>query len=431
MLLLSVGGIAALVVLFGLLIRYGGTSVRNAQSQIVGYDAAYAFHAENSNRTKHLRDALARSEYRSPVLLVLGRPRTSIKEALAAIDPEHTIADPIALRPASIPALVRAIPTIAAQIRQGIEAMATVPCRPPFSVLTAMCFRMSLGQVCAQWWQSVAPMASLKHVLFAHTGTAEASGLELALQRSDVHTVHVMHGSNTGWPFAGLSNTAFAQSKADAEMARSLPAYGRVMTMQSVRPPLALPPSDEPQRWALLTSYSHLQHPAYRRGGSEADRLVIEWVAEAAAGRGVSPENVLWRPHPHIKSIDSAERDLLEQAASQAGFTRWPAELPYGSMALMDLVVTTPSTVMIDALRMGQPPIVLNVASLDEEGTYARYPLLVEDRRMLEQAIDMIADATRKDGVYTQCWDAVGPGGPLKLDRVEMLLRPSNRRTRD
>ena len=422
--LLALGALGAFVALFYTLLRFGGSRPAALRMAVArNGETLFCLHGEDTNRTRHLRRLIARSACQRPVLLVLGRPAHLLSRLRAAIDPDNALDDPTCLRPLSLRAVWGAIPSGIAAIVKERDALGALPFSLTFSDLLRFSFRIAAGAATQRWWDAAFPGGKASPppaiAIFAHTGTAEASMLEQAMQRAGTATVHLAHGSNNGWPFAAASDLAIFHSRADAELARSLPAYGRTLAVPTAPPR----PAVTDGRWALLTSYSHLQQETYRRDGSLADRTIAGWLAHAARTLGKAPSDILWRPHPHIAVIAADERRRLEQAVAEAGFQPWPDDLPYDALGTMDVVVTTPSTVMIDALRRGQPAIVANTASLDTRGPYVGYPLLAESREALLTCVRAMLDPASRAENFLLAWETVGPGeiDGLRLSQITNL----------
>lgn len=416
-----------------LLLRYGGSSPRtlgNFANDSISGGTVIALHAEDTTRTRHLRGALAKhldDHNQRQLLLLLGRPSAGVKAALRALDPKGQLGEIDVRRPMNVRALLRTIPQTIARLANGVSATGAVPFPIPMRERIAMAYRMIQGTAQAQWWQSavgpsaVGPSAASQSpatALFGHTGTADTSILELAMQSCGAQTIHVVHGTNVGWPFAGLSDAAIFQTSADAQLGATLPAYQRCTYIPATCPPLRAGLGSGDGRWAVLTSYTHLSHPAYHQNGADADIALIQMAAQAAARMGQPPEKILWRPHPHIEVVATAERARLLAAVKAAGFTRWPDSLPYDALGSFSAVMTSPSTVLTDALRVGQPAIVVSLTPLQDDLIYNRPNLLVRDLDGLLSALQGIADPAGASDRLRMAWDAIEPGGPLTIEAI-------------
>lgn len=407
----------ALGALLVVLVRFGGTSPTSAAKDLSEVPEVMAIHAEDTTRTRHLRAALARycaKETARPPVLLLGRPSAPIAGAAANLDPQHQLAGLTMLRPLSFGSFFGGLGRALRLIYRGIAATRAFSGPLPFRERVAIDYRMAQGAVHACWWKRAVDRAGATKVVFGHTGTADTSQLEQAMQDSGAVTVHAVHGVNNGWPFAGLSDVALFPSGADARLGASLPAYGRCLHQSLARPLVKTGNGD----WALLTSYTHLLNLAYSTLGSRPDCVIVEWMQAAVNSHGQDPSRVFWRPHPQIALVPAAERERLEAAISAAGFTRWPDNLPYEALGDFSVVVSTPSTVLVDALRLGQPAIVASATPLQRDLLYAAHPLLVEDGEGLATAIARVTNPASRAEAFSEAWRAVEPGDRLDLAQL-------------
>ncbi|KLE31856.1 hypothetical protein AAW01_10290 [Aurantiacibacter gangjinensis] len=409
--------VAGAISLLWVILRWGGSAPAASRAIMDGAPRLFAMHGEDTTRVRDLRAAIARADIDRPIVLSLGRPSTSVSHIAARSDPMSVLRDPRFLRPVTFGTALWALPSYIRFVWDTAHDYSNFPRRVPARETVAILFRIALGLGMAEWWHRASPSSPPPHALFAHTGTADTSLLERAMQATGMRTVHVVHGTNIGWSFAGFSDLAIFQTAADARLAASLPGYGRVTHVPCPRPALAAPS----KRWALLTSYSHLDHDDYHAHGSEADRRLVTWTAAVAKEVGRSPGDIVWRPHPHIRLVDETHRALLEKKIADVGFTRWPDDLPYEALGEMEIVITSPSTVMTDALRLGQPAIVANAAPLQSDLQYADYPLLANDEAELFALVGAVRDPAKRKDLFIAAWDAIGPGAPANLEAIEKV----------
>ncbi|MCB2085758.1 MAG: hypothetical protein H6920_03020 [Sphingomonadaceae bacterium] len=401
----------ALVTLVTLVLRHGGTSPTKARLVLAQGETVFATHGEDSTRTRHLRDALARYDAHAKPILIPGRPTAALGEAAHRFDPVGSIAGAHYIRPLSLATTLASLPRAVALLASGIGETSRYAAPLGFRDRLAIAFRMALGAAHARWWCNATGGLQIRHALFAHTGTGDLSQLEQAMQHTGTRTVHLVHGTNIGWAFAGLSDVAVFPSGADARLGARLPAYGTCTHLPLKRPEVSPGNGD----WALLTSYTHLQHPAFATTGSQPDCELVRWVSRAADRLGQDPARIFWRPHPQIELVPAAERERLEATVAQAGFTRWPDTLPYAALGEFSAAVTTPSTVLTDGLRLGQPMIVASLTPLQHDLLYADHPLLVEDEARLHDAIVRVLDPKRRAQAFSGAWAAMEPGDHLQL----------------
>ena len=404
----------ALASLLFLTIRHGGSNAATGRDALAGQATIFALHAEDTTRVRHLRRVIAQADLESATVLLLGRPDASVAQGAHQADPDKSIAGANFIRPLSLRSLFAALPATFGQFAKGLRAAKAFSRLIPLRELVAMNFRAALGMTMADWWKRAAPSPSPRQALFAHTGTADVSLLEMAMQSSGIKTVHVVHGTNHGWVFAGISDAAIFASGADARLAANFPAYGRAMHLPKETPQVSVGNGD----WALLTSYTHLQHPDFARLGAQLDCELVEWVRQAAIVLDQDPARIIWRPHPQIDHVPTAERDRLLAAIADAGFTRWADNLPYEALGDFTAVVTTPSTVMTDALRLGQPAIVAELTPLEADSIYRQYPLLVDSHDQLASAIKDVCTAPSRGRAFSNAWAAIEPGANPSLSSI-------------
>ncbi|MDF1835890.1 MAG: hypothetical protein P1U62_13560, partial [Alteraurantiacibacter sp. bin_em_oilr2.035] len=286
----------ALVTLIWLTLRYGGSSPHTAREMLAASNVVFAMHGEDTTRTRHLRDAMKNWDLGFKPVLLLGRPLSKVPSAATALDAAQEIQDALFLRPLNLAAVVNSVGEALGLFAIGIRETACYRGVLPFRERVAVAFRMALGAAHAHWWDRAATGLPIDRALFAHTGNADSSQLEQAMQKQSIQTVHVVHGTNIGWPFAGISDVALFQSGADSRLGSLLPAYGRCAHLALERPEMSCGNGN----WAVLTSYTHLQHPEFVKNGSEPDCELIRWVSEAAEVAGQNPSRIIWRPHPQI-----------------------------------------------------------------------------------------------------------------------------------
>lgn len=411
---------SAIAILGLLIVRFGGTSTKKARKILANSSVVFAFHGEDTTRTRHLRRALANYQLSTPdaplPILLLGRPAARVGEQFAALNVDKSLGNLPVFRPLSFGCFVRSLPRILAHLLASIGQTGRFHGAIPLRDRFGMAYRFAQGAAQACWWRSAGSGSEVRTAIFAHTGNADSSQLELAMQRRHIRTVHVVHGTNIGWPFAGLSNIAIFPSGADARLAATLPSYEKSIALPLAKPGASLGDG----KWAVLTSYTHLQNPAYKKNGAGADIDLVRWISEVANAMGQDPKNVFWRPHPQIRLVHPVEREQLEQAIAEAGFTRWPDSLPYTELGRFSAVVTTPSTVMTDALRLGQPAIVASLAPMQSDLPYAAYPLLVKDKSELQNALSRVLEMQTRDNAFNEAWRAIEPGG---TDNIAEILR--------
>lgn len=377
--------------------RHGGSAPPAAKRSPIWH----AVHGERETRTRHLLPP-AYDPQPSRVYLILGRPRESLDKVRRTIDPSGTLAQMDLIRPMNVASCLRAMPRAASRIGKLVTVLSRSPISAAPRDVAALSFRLVQGEAHRVWWAHLKDTP--EDVIFAHTGTADTTALERAIQVRGGRTHHLAHGVNTGWPFAAVSNTATFVCGHDAEVARRLPAYGATRHNPMVPPPLQ--PGDG--RWLILTAYTHPMGRPYASFGVQPDIDALDAVAAAAHANGVPAEKVVWRPHPAIAKVSAADRSAVERRAASHGFTLWPAEEPLAAMANYSVVITTPSTALLDALFAGKLPVLLATVPLQSDLLYASYPLRASRAEDLATA----AARTNDGATYRSAWSAMAPGNP-------------------
>jgi hypothetical protein len=360
----GLAAIAAWPALLASILRHGGTS----PDRLRAANVVHAVHGEWETRTRHLLPP-SYNPGLDPQYLIIGRPRRSLRDITDMLAQKSGLKDANFIRPLDFNAAVRALIPGLSKIAHGIDAAASGPIQAGWRDCWALTYRMMQGAAHRQWWQR--RQCTPQTVIFAHTGTADTSQLELAMHTGGTKTIHMVHGVNHGWPFAGVSSLGLFQSKHDAELARSIGSYGRTDFIASPCPVFV--PGGE--GWLILTSYTHPMGRPYATYGVEPDIKALELVAAAARSAAIEPASITWRPHPAIEKVAQKDREILEAAAARHGFTRWPIDQPLTAMKSFETIVTTPSTVLLDALHLGKCPILLATATLQNDHIYAAYPL--------------------------------------------------------
>ena len=249
-------------------------------------------------------------------------------------------------------------------------------------------------------------------VVYAHTGTADTSALELEQQRCGARTVHLFHGITTGHSFTGFSDVAITRCGHDADWHRRLGGYGTCISLSAPQPKV----SDPTPEWALFTNYAHPTAFADESVATAMEARVLRLVAAVAERLGRRPEQVLYRPHPALSSLGDAAQQRVEQAARSAGLAFWPSQRDPHALSMFELIVTTPSTIVQDGLLAGTVPIVIDLVGVDPDSVYGAYPF----RARSEAELVAIARAVRanRQEAFERAWNAVGPGTTVGLRQI-------------
>ena len=375
-----------------------------------------ALHGEKSNRTGHLLWPHFEAGC-DPVYIVLGRFVRSNKQIGRLFDSSCRYPRKTVLRPLSFRSCMKTLSSLPVLMRDGEKALRQTPIRPSLRALCAICFRFILGVTHGHFWSQTGLSPSL--VLFGHTGAADTTQLELAMQSCGAQTVHVAHGVSHGWNFAALSDLGLFNSAHDARLAVCFTGYKKTASLSTRHPTLPASPSNALATWLVLTSYSHPMNPAYIQNGVSADLAMIKQIEALAARSENRPSFILWRPHPAIEKLPNADQQALRQAAHDAGFQPWPANQKYEAIATYDTVFTTPSTAAMDVLRCGINPVLIVAEPLEKDSVYAKMTTLYPDRPADLQRL-------KSNKEFLRIWAEVMPAARLThIDQIKNVLPES------
>lgn len=383
---------AALAILARDVVRTRGENRRLPPSPVIA-----AAHGEWSNRTRHLL-ALVPADGSVPVV-VPGRPRVALAEVARAWAAGWQGPAAALVRPLSGAALLRALPAIARTTIGGARLMMHAHRAPGTGAMVAIAYRVLAGAVHRQWWRAQASPARL--AVFAHTGVADTSALEQAMQADGARTVHLAHGVAGGHNFDGLSTLYIAAAAHDAGVMAEAGGYRAATCVPAVCPSPAAPQRAE---WLLLTNFAHPTSDAYLARGIAAEIAMLHLAAAAATHAGVAPP--VYRPHPARALLPAADRAALDAAVAATRLAAWPDALPYAAIADFATVLTTPSTVLLDLMRLGRLPVLLTAEPPDPRTLYAGYPWRGgTPDAVAAQAAALAASAD----AFAAAWAAIGP----------------------
>lgn len=327
-----------------------------------------AVHGEWSNRTRHLLIRL-KSDLQPAAIVVLGRPQRPLPQVISSWTGELGIAPPPVVVPLSWKAFRSCAPQIPRMLATGLRELRRTPLRPAVREHGAIAFRVLLGLIQQHWWQTHG--ARGVQVFFGHTGLGDTMQLERQMQRQACTTAHVVHGICTGPNFVGFSNYAFFQCGADADQYAELRHYGHCDA----------PPADMPvwqrgsQGMLLLSNLAHPMNSGYQAHGI-ADELGLMQATVALAIRlGVSADSLYWKPHPLMAALPIQQRQTLEKKARALQLRIVTPGQDWHALALrMRWVFTTPSTTIVDLLRLGCLPALIDWQGSVQDGAAARLP---------------------------------------------------------
>jgi hypothetical protein len=377
-----------------------------------------AAHAEWSNRTRHVLKLA--SELPRPVpLILLGRPKQPVSEIRSLLQRHLPEVDFDLLRPISFTAFVRALPELILESLKVAASSRHWGYTIRFGEAAAILYRLQLGCVEKSWWKRSGYAPEV--VIYGHTGNADTSLLEREQQKRGTRTVHLLHGFSTGTAFAGISNLAIAKCRHDAEWHERHGGYADSIVLPASRPK----PAPPKRRWALLTNYAHpMALPL--EAGIRHEQQALRIVARAAREMGLSADQVLYRPHPGLQSLREDLQATVAETAAVSGLGRWPDDLSLDALRELELVITTPSTVIQDALLAGTVPVLLDLAEADESSVYCDYPLKA---RSEDELVAMLQDVqSNRTQAFDRAWEAVGPGINPRISAIVGVLEERSTR---
>jgi hypothetical protein len=404
--LLASASVALAMFLWSVL-RYGDSRRHKVSNRI--WLAAYP---EWTNRTRHLLSLAANRREVLP-LIVLGRPKSSIREFEQELKAKLPDGRFQLIRPLNLRALMHSIPAVAAELRRAARDLGKLGYCPPPRRLAGILYRLCLGQVHRSWWRQARCDGRL--VIYGHTGNADTSALEEEQQRAGLKTVHLFHGISTGHTYTGLSTVAIARCAHDVRWHCDLGGYEQVVSFAAPVPPLA----HGGGRWAFLTNYAHPTAFSDEAVAVAFEISAIRCVAAAAAQLGQAHDQIFYRPHPALDMLSEVARQRVREAAREAGLSTWPVSRDLASLSSFELVLTTPSTIVQDALLAGALPVVVDMAGVDADSVYGAYPFCGGSQSQLASVIrEVRAD---REGSFRRAWEAVGPGLIPDLREIERI----------
>ncbi|MCL4722406.1 MAG: hypothetical protein KJ041_10755, partial [Gammaproteobacteria bacterium] len=323
---------------------------------------------------------------------------------------------PLLVRPGSVAAGLRSLPAAVAQLWRGWRAVAASAVLPPARDLAAIIYRLLLGQCQARWWRDCGLRPDI--VIYGHTGVADTTALELAQQATGCRTVHLVHGVSAGWNFTGLSSLGVFACGHDARWHERLPGYGATAWLAEPPPPVCL----AGQGWVLLSNYIHPMNPRLAVDGPRQELELLDMVAGAAGRVAHRPARLVWKPHPTFGSVAAGIREAVLERLRGRGFAIWPDGDGLDAMAGFAAVLTTPSTVALDALRLGKVPVIVSTSPFQTDAAVGALPTRAEDETGLAGLIDAMAAPESYRRTFERCWASVQPGGRFTAEALARIV---------
>lgn len=372
-------------------------------------------HGPHETRSRHVMDLAAEAAPEKAAVLVVGRrDAAGVHRALMGRNPRLQVLRPVSL--VSLIGAVRQLPAILTTlgvIEQSLSEAGSAAIG--FRNSAALCFRAVAGLAHAGW---VARAPAAPHaIILGHTGTAETTLLEHAARARGVPTVHLLHGKCDGPMNFGVSDVAVCRSRFDARMLAGFGGYGDAVAL---RPPAASPALPrQPLEWIVCSNLAHPTGAAHAAQGIDAEIGFIRLVAEARR-RSAVPGRFLFRLHPAISGLSASERSAVTDALDEHDFV--PDEGgEIGQAVSGRVVLTTPSTVFMDAIGLGAPTLVYEekhtspgtfVPSVPEELRFADCTTLAARLRTLA------TDPAALDAALREARAEFAAAAPESLDEV-------------
>jgi len=166
--------------------------------------------------------------------------------------------------------------------------------------------------------------------------------------------------------------------------------------------------------FTLFTNLSHPMNPYYLINGCTDEMRVLADVDSTIRSSGTySKADMYWKPHPSLASHNPLDSDLLEKYAAALGYQCIENSSIYDAINSSAVILTTPSTVVLDALQYGVLPIVLDWQGINSSAALSGYPLTAANCDELQDAIIIAMDPGLRAKKQLQAWEHIGPAKPL------------------
>jgi len=361
-----------------------------------------------------MRLAAAAAPEKIAVLVVGRRDADGVRRSLTRLNPRLRVLRPISAL--SLIGALRQLPAILATLRSMEQALSeSGSAAIGFRNSAALCFRAVAGLAHSRWLagQPAVPDA----IILGHTGTAEATLLEHAAHARGVQTVHLLHGKCDGPMGFAISDVAVCRSRFDARMLAGFGGYGRAVALP---PPAASPTRPrQPLEWIVCSNLAHPGGAAYAAQGIDAEIGFIRLVAEARR-RSAVPGRFFFRLHPAIASLPAGERSAVERELAEHDFVRDEGG-EIGQAVSGRIVLTTPSTVFMDAIGHGAPTLVYEEKHTSPGTFVPSVPaeLRFADCETLAAGLHTLAtDPARLDAALREARAEFAAAEPESLDEV-------------
>lgn len=383
-----------------------------------GIRIAVAVHAEVVNRTGHILKILRDLDPETTAIVIIGRPRIGLG-AVQALLRERGWTGAV-VRCFDLGAALRSLPASLRLAAAGPGAILASDYLPSYRDQVAAMFRIFLGAATASWWRAQAARPEV--VVFGHNGLSDTVLLDRAQQETGARTVHWMHGVSAGRIYVGVSSLCVFQCGHDARWHDRLGDYRRNMSFPAPKPTFRQGASG----WVVATNFTHPGYTFYPSVGPAHELALMDLVAAAADRSGVSPDQVVWKPHPVFYLVEPETRRIVTEALAAHGFRLWPEEdRDFSRCADFETIITTPSGVALDVLKLGRLPVMAAFHPIDPDHMLSCFTLRAGTVEGLLEQIAAARDPARAPALFEATWAAIDPGRTPAFDEIVQAARMS------
>lgn len=381
-----------------------------------GIRTAVAIHAEVVNRTGHILKILGDLDPESTAIIIIGRPRIGLGSVRALLRERGWTG--AVVRCFDMGAALRSLPTSLRLAAAGPGAILEGDYLPSFRDQIASMFRIFLGAATADWWGGQAARPGV--VVFGHNGLSDTILLDRAQQQSGARTVHWMHGVSAGRIYVGVSSLCVFQCGHDARWHDKLGDYRRNMSFPAPKPAFR----QGREGWVVATNFTHPGYTFYPSVGPAHELELMDLIAVAATRSGVSPDQVVWKPHPVFYLVEPETRRQVTEALARHGFRLWPEEdRDFSRCADFETIITTPSGVALDVLKLGRLPVMAAFHPIDPDHMLSCFTLRARTVDGLMEQVALAKDPARAPAIFDATWSAIGPGRTPSFDEIVQAAR--------
>lgn len=224
---------------------------------------------------------------------------------------------------------------------------------------SAIFFRLMCGQSSKHWW--VESGKRNYDAIFSFTGRADSTLLEEGIKEMSGKTLHLLHGISGGYNFYGISDVLVCKCAFDVNWMQSLGGYQKCVYFSKKE---LYPRPTNNNAFDGLLILSNLINP--NRGLSTSDMLEEEiaylknaTLAYDKLSADTSSKKKFWSPHPAFYNLKKHEQDMMISCSAALGLEFVGDSVRYLQEYVgTPLILTTPSTMIIDILVKGFVPLI-------------------------------------------------------------------------